>query len=330
MSVPAPLPWHGQQWQRVLAAVGAGRLPHASLVAGAADGGSQRFVEALAALLLCRAPAATACGQCKACRLTAAGHHGDRLALGPAGKAETIQVAQVREAIAFATQTPSLGERKVLVISPAERLNAHAANALLKLLEEPAPDTFLLLLTARESRLPATVRSRCQCIRLPLPARSQAAGWLREQGVSADDAERALTLTRGRPLAAAALAQGGGLAVEAKRRALLAALLRGEASSETFAAAVADLTPLAFCELLLAGLEDLLRELDAATLRRSRNRRLLAFVGDLQRAIAALGTGANPQPELLRQALLARLEGILGGPGPGATLTPAFSLAASA
>ncbi len=68
--------------------------------------------------------------------------------------------------------------RKVVVLNPAENMNSSAANALLKSLEEPATETYLILVSHRPHRLPATIRSRCQLIRLGIPAAEQSLPWL--------------------------------------------------------------------------------------------------------------------------------------------------------
>ena len=95
---------------------------------------------------------------------------------------------------------------KTIVLYPAETLNVNAANALLKSLEEPPPNTRFMLVAHRPSYLPATVISRCQQIVLPTPPVAVAEQWLREQGV----AEPALSLaqTGNAPLAALALDDG--------------------------------------------------------------------------------------------------------------------------
>ena len=109
---------------------------------------------------------------------------------GAAGKSKAkpskeIRVDAVRAAIDWGQKTASRGRAKVILIHPAQAMNAVTANALLKTLEEP-PGRLRLLLTAHdpEALLP-TVRSRCQRLPLPLPPTSQALSWLAGQGVDA-------------------------------------------------------------------------------------------------------------------------------------------------
>jgi DNA polymerase III subunit delta' len=184
---------------------------------------------ALARAWLCEAPAdGRACGHCAACRLMDAHSHPDfhvmlpealRAPLGwgrndaesgdegegksKAKPSREIRIDALRAAIDWSQRTSARGGAKVLVIHPAQAMNAFTANALLKTLEEP-PGPLRLLLTADdpEALLP-TVRSRCQ--RLPIAAPSAAAGsaWLAGQGVA--DAEVLLAATGGQVQAALAL-----------------------------------------------------------------------------------------------------------------------------
>ncbi len=323
--VTPPLPWQHAAWERLLASQEAGSLPHALLLAGLPGTGGERFALALARYLLCAAPVqGMNCGECKACRLTASGAHGDFLALEPAGKGQVIQVGQVREAIAFGAQTPGLGRCKVLLIAPAERMNAAAANALLKTLEEPPANTYLLLVTGAESRLPATVRSRCQALRFPLPAAEACLPWLAEGG-DVETAQQALSLAAGRPLRAAALLREGEVATAMKQRAALQALLAGRAPAPAVASALAELPLEAFLEVLARGLQDALRALAPADLRGPRGRGLFACLDEVQGAARAVAAGANPQPELARATLLGGLEARLGEQAAGAKLRSVFS-----
>src|SRR4029450_8090880 len=119
-----------------------------------------------------------------------------------------IRVEDVRAAIALALTTASRGRGKTIVIHPAERMNAIAANAFLKTLEEPAGDARFLLCTAAPDALAPTIRSRCQAIALDLPSTEVAVAWLRSQGV--DEPEVLLTGCGGLPQDVLALAQPGG------------------------------------------------------------------------------------------------------------------------
>lgn len=94
------------------------------------------------------------------------GIHPDLFHLRPTGKARIITVEKTRELISIINRTSNQGGCKVAIIHEADRMRKEAANAFLKTLEEPPPDTFILLTTSRPYSLLATIRSRCLLVRL--------------------------------------------------------------------------------------------------------------------------------------------------------------------
>ncbi|WP_337880613.1 DNA polymerase III subunit delta' [Rheinheimera sp.] len=136
------------------------QLPHALLLSGAKGTGKQALARQLARYLLCRQPAAEqACGQCKSCLLVKAGHHPDLWT--PAADQHT-GVDAIRQLTVFMQGAAQQGGKKVVILPDAEQMSEAAANALLKTLEEPPKDSFLLLLCAHPAQLLPTIRSRCQ------------------------------------------------------------------------------------------------------------------------------------------------------------------------
>jgi DNA polymerase-3 subunit delta' len=139
-----------------------------------------------------------------------------------------IRVEQIRAALDFCTLTASRGSTKVVLIHPAEQINAIGANALLKTLEEPPQGVrFVLSCGASTEALLPTLRSRCQSHRLPLPARETALSWLKDQGVQ--EGEVVLDASGGEPLRALALVRSG--LDGAAWRALPDRIARGDASA---------------------------------------------------------------------------------------------------
>ncbi len=219
-----PLPWLGGVLRRTLAT----QRGHALLLHGPQGVGQFELAISLAQAWLCEAGGTEAvvrpCGVCAGCRLVQAHSHPDLLVLVPeamreatgwgaegddaasgerAGKAKPskeVKVEAVRSAVAFAQSTSARGRVKVVVIHPAERMNAVSANTLLKTLEEPPGNARFILGSSAPDALPATVRSRCQAVALGLPSPTEAAAWLTERGLA--DPQVLLAATGGQPLEA--------------------------------------------------------------------------------------------------------------------------------
>jgi DNA polymerase-3 subunit delta' len=212
------LPWLGPFWSRVTDALRQKRLPHALLLTGQPGMGKAAFADALAGLLLCEHPVddSEPCHQCTSCTLFAAGSHPDFFRVTPAEDSRVIKVDQVRDLSDNLALTSHGSGYKVAVLIPADAMNINASNGLLKTLEEPSDNTVLVLVSAQPARLPATIRSRCQEIRLQAVDREQSARWLagRYDGPSP---ESYLALANGAPLQALQLAQGQALEERQRR-----------------------------------------------------------------------------------------------------------------
>ena len=152
----------------------AGRLAHAYLIHGPVRGAAQMLAEAFLQFLFCRADPRP-CGACPECRRVIAHTHPDIHWLEPESKSRQIVIGEdeaegIRKVIRFIALTPFSGPRKAAVILDAERMNAPAANAFLKTLEEPPPNSLILLLSEAPQTLLPTIVSRCQKIDLSAEA----------------------------------------------------------------------------------------------------------------------------------------------------------------
>ncbi len=246
------LPWQGDVWNRLCGS--AARLPHALLIHGVAGIGKLALAERFAQFLLCeaRTEGDDACGRCEACRWYVAGNHPDlrrlepeAIARQPSGDAgdepgggarapkpsAEIKVDQVRELADFLNLGSHRGRLRVALVHPAEDMNVHAANALLKSLEEPPPGAIFVLVAHRPARLLPTIRSRCVALAVPLPEWDEALAWLDGQGVQ--EAARWLAFAGGAPLKAVAYG-------EAERAEAISRMLRAAAAGDV--AAIADAT----------------------------------------------------------------------------------------
>ena len=146
-----------------------GRLAHAYLFTGTELDELERAARWLARTINCaepleRAPGGAAlspCGRCSSCHTIAAQSHPDIQWVRPESKSRVITTDQVRGLMHTIQMKPTAAEYKVGVVVAADRLNAQAANAFLKTLEEPPARSILLLLTTEPQRVLETILSRC-------------------------------------------------------------------------------------------------------------------------------------------------------------------------
>ncbi|MBW8192605.1 DNA polymerase III subunit delta' [Neiella marina] len=200
------LPWLSGSQQRLLDQIAQQRLPHAMLFTGTEGTGKSQLTHWLAHRLLCASPTSLgACGQCRSCLLVRAGSHPDFLNLQTEGA--SIGVDIVRKAIATLSETAHQQGARVVLIEHAEIMTEAAANALLKTLEEPGQNAFLLLSAANAGQLVATITSRCQEHLVAVPNEQVALDWLAEQGSAATLAH--LRLNGGAPLLARSFVESG-------------------------------------------------------------------------------------------------------------------------
>lgn len=257
MSVAGFLPWQRDIASRWLAE--RDRFAHAWLVYGTAGIGKLDFAAAAAASLLCESSCHyLACGQCPACTWVASGNHPDlrrvrpeaialeegadaatqtdedaaepAAAMGTTAKrmpSKEIRIDQIRALEPWFNTATHRGGWRVALLYPAQALNVISANALLKVLEEPPPNTVFLLVADAPDRLLPTLVSRCRRLPLPAPNAAEALQWLREQGVAS--AQDWLAAAGGAPLAALRLAQGAEQACPAWLSQLMEPLAEGRA-----------------------------------------------------------------------------------------------------
>jgi DNA polymerase-3 subunit delta' len=206
------LPWQRNAAAEALAA--RARWPHGLLITGPRGVGKRILALNFARALLCEAPAVggLACGACASCHYMEVGQHPDFQLVEPLSVDEdgavkvldAIPVDRIRAMRDWVQLTSHRGQAKVAVIVPAESMNNAAANALLKTLEEPPPDTYLMLVAHQPGRVPATLRSRCRRMPAPVVIESDARRWLEGQGVPSPDL--ILAQAGGAPLLALATA----------------------------------------------------------------------------------------------------------------------------
>ena len=144
-------------------------MTHAWLITG--PPGSGRSIAALcfAAALQCTSDGVPGCGECRACTTTMAGTHADVRRIIPEGL--SIGVDEMRNIVQIASRRPGTGRWQIVLIEDADRLTEGAANALLKVVEEPPPSTVFLLCapSVDPEDIAITLRSRCRHVALVTP-----------------------------------------------------------------------------------------------------------------------------------------------------------------
>ena len=219
----SPLVGHEALRERLSDAIARGTMPGSLLLHGRRGVGKQRLALWLAQALLCSG-SPSPCGACQACRYATELTHPDlywffpvpradisdsspeealafmRVAMrdraqagglwGPSSGSEGLFVEMIRALVRAAASSPAMAKRKVMILGDADRMIAQegsdqAANALLKLLEEPLPDTTLILTTSEPGALLPTIRSRVVSVRVAPIAASELRGWAESDPVQA-------------------------------------------------------------------------------------------------------------------------------------------------
>ena len=281
---PRFLPWQENILRRALKLKRQRQLPHAVMIESASEQDISGFARYLSLLLLCDDPDdLSACANCEACRMMLAGTYSDfrlvTLEQDEKSKkiSKNIKIEQIRDLKHEVSLTHQYDRLKIAAIYPAEAMSTAGANALLKTLEEPAAAVLLLLLTHNRGRIPITLRSRCQLWTINLPNRAQALDWLRQQGLSPQDAASYLEFGGGDPVLALHLQRNDYAALVTSFKARFGQFLRGELGVSSL------------CRELVATEIPMLRRLVDLTLN--------AYCYQS----SGVDSGANPLPEANRQ-----------------------------
>jgi DNA polymerase-3 subunit delta' len=352
-----PLYDHEELRARLAGTIAAKKLPPALLLVGPAGVGKQRLGHWIAAGLLCEAGPGVPCGTCQPCRLVDSLQHPDVHWFFPIPRPKGDEAKQVEEAEELlgeavaarrqdplygrpdglqaiflplvrllhrqAMMRPVMGRVKVFIIGDADRLvpqasSPEAANAMLKVLEEPPPDTHFILTTAEPAALLPTIRSRLVPLRVRRLGAADVARFLREvprPPVAADEAERRAEGALG-SIGDALEERGEGAELAAAARKLLETSRGGAAARYRYALGVkAYGARSGFSETLDAAAE-LLRDELAQRLRGTGNEahpgvpaeRLLDAIRALDRAKGWARGNVNPQ--LIVTQLGRALEGL--------------------
>lgn len=191
-------PWQTKNWDHLSEYIAQNRIPSGLLISGNKGLGKNQLAANFAEHLLC----VTACGKCNQFLLVKAGTNPDFFHVRSEEPGKNISVSQIRNLISNLTLKPQFDAYRVVIVSPADKMNNAAANAFLKCLEEPPERTVIILVTESPRKLPATIISRCQKLVVETPDKKITIDWLSEKlnGKSFD--ERNIALAGGSPLLA--------------------------------------------------------------------------------------------------------------------------------
>jgi len=229
-------PWNQTIWDSLIRPKQ--RLPHGLIFCGSEGLGKLNLAMRLSQQVLCASPDSNnePCDECRNCHLFAAGTHPDfhficseeaafrdsllsakygarylpDMRRGKGVKLKSvIGVDQIRALIDKSSTHTHIADHRVILISPAQAMNINAANALLKLLEEPPASTLIILVCITSESLPATIRSRCMQIPFAAPDRNVATNWIKSQNPDFSEVNSAIELANCAPLKALEYLESG-------------------------------------------------------------------------------------------------------------------------
>lgn len=173
-------PWYEPELAQLASRLERQTLHHAPLILGPNGLGKSEFAEALCELILCHRPVAgQPCGKCQSCQLIQAQTHPDKHHITTENL--SIGVDSIRQGIDKLQGSAQLSQNKVLLLTDGQRMTTAAANALLKTLEEPTNNTYIIMTAISAHSLLPTVLSRCEKLVLALPEPKKIQNWLRDE-----------------------------------------------------------------------------------------------------------------------------------------------------
>ncbi len=172
-------------------------IPHAMLFTGVDGIGKRTTAMAIGMALNCTNPVGvSACGECPSCQKVISGAHPDMITVRPEGA--FIKINQVRALSRQLRFAPLEGNWRVVIINDAQAMNLEASNAILKVLEEPPKNTFIILTANQTTDLLPTIVSRCQQVAFrPIPHEKVAEVLVELQGLDRQTATTLAVSTKG-------------------------------------------------------------------------------------------------------------------------------------
>jgi len=156
--------------ERMRRALASGRLAHAYLFVGPDGVGKRLFARELTKTLMCDRSDTDACDECRSCQLVESGNHADVHWVEREEGKKLLSIDEIRKLQRTISRKAVEHKAKVFIVEEAHRMSQNAANCFLKTLEEPPPDSLLILIASTLDPLPETIVSRCHLVRFrPIP-----------------------------------------------------------------------------------------------------------------------------------------------------------------
>ena len=205
--------WQTDTFNQIIELQQRNALPHALLLSSDPGCGVDVMALHLARALLCEEDNKP-CGQCRSCKLYKAGTHPDYMIAQPPEGKHILNIDSIREMIEFVHVTSSF-TNKVIVIQPADAMNEASSNAILKILEEPSDNTFLIMVSTAKHLLLPTIISRCQKWHVPIGDHQVTIKWLMQETKQDEDSVKlALKQSNFQPIRAKAFLDDGDLSFQ--------------------------------------------------------------------------------------------------------------------
>jgi len=181
-------PWQEKAWESLN--IGNAKMHHAYLFVGSYGTGLEKLANTFASSLICSNLKVTkqACRKCQDCQWMLTEHPDLKIINNPLEESDSeyIPIDEIRKLKDFLTlSSHKKNGNKVILINKAENLTAakeYSSNALLKSLEEPPENSYIILTTDNISSLLPTIVSRCLIVSAPRPSREEAESFLKEEG----------------------------------------------------------------------------------------------------------------------------------------------------
>lgn len=173
------------------------KLAHAYLFYGSRGLGKKMIADYFSRSIFCTSLEQKPCGECQACRLVAKKAYLDFYTLGKDG--QELSADNVREFMHSLQMANILGAKKIAIIYNAENMNIFGANALLKTIEEPPANTYIILISDNINLLPATVISRCQLLKFQALKKNEMEQWMDNFDFNDQERQTIINLSFGKP-----------------------------------------------------------------------------------------------------------------------------------